>query len=187
MDINTITPVITQFNNFIDSLIEDFKQYNLDEETLAFLVGKTRNFISFSELTLLNVIFGILDKLEAAGFDFNDEIQAAKNIINQIFENINNSLDIILPEEEEQEGHVHDHGHHHHHHHHIEVEAIQEDVDKIIANLEVLKNLIGDIANRVLMTLKYQAKEIDETLFKKEYECFKDDMKNFTEEFEKEE
>ena len=117
MDINTITPVITQFNNFIDSLIEDFKQYNLDEETLAFLVGKTRNFISFSELTLLNVIFGILDKLEAAGFDFNDEIQAAKNIINQIFENINNSLDIILPEEEEQEGHVHDHGHHHHHHH----------------------------------------------------------------------
>lgn len=182
MDINTITPVITQFNNFIDSLIEDLGQYNLDEETLAFLVGKTRNFISFSELTLLNVIFGILNKLETATYDFNDEIEEAKNIINQIFENINKSLDVILPEDEEEE-HIHDHGHHHHHHHHIEVEAVQDDVDKIVANLKVLKKLIGDITNIIMTTLKYQAEELDEKIFNKEYENFKNDIKNFTEEF----
>jgi hypothetical protein len=187
MDLNTITPVITQFNNFIDSLIEDFKQYNLDEETLAFLVGKTRNFIDFSQLTLLNVIFGILNKLEEAGYDFSDEIKEAKNIINQIFERINQSLDIILPEEEEEE-HIHDHGHgHHHHHHHIDVESVQGDVEKVVANLKSLKKLIGEIVNIALSTLKYQANEINQTVFDKEYENFRDNMKNFKQEFEKEE
>ena len=187
MDINTVKPILTQFNNFIDSLIDDFKEYKLDEETIAFLVGKTRNFIEFSKITLLNVIMGLLRKINDAGYNMDDEIKVAEDMINGIFDDINDSLDKILPEDD-QEQHVHDHGHHHHHHHHhIDVDAIQEDIDKIVANLKILKVLVGDIVNMIISALKYQAEEISEVVFKKEYDSFKDNLKNFKEELEKEE
>ena len=65
--------------------------------------------------------------------------------------------------------------------------SVQGDVEKVVANLKSLKKLIGEIVNIALSTLKYQANEINQTVFDKEYENFRDNMKNFKQEFEKEE
>lgn len=183
MQIDTITPVINRFNNLIDSLIKDFKEYNLDEDTMGFLAEKTRNFIGFSELALFNVIFGVLDNLSDAKYKYDDEINETKKIINKIFENMNESLDTILAHEDEEEEHCHDHDHEHHHYH-IDVDEVQDDVNKIIDNLGILKKLIGGICDMILLTIKYHADEIKEEVFKKEYNNFKKNIADFNNEIE---
>lgn len=182
MDNNMITQVITRFNNLIDSLIEDFSEYKLDEEKIVFLAEKTSNFIDFSKIALINVVFGVLNELESTEYNYDNEIQMAEKLINEIFENINKSLDHILPDEDEEE-HADDHSHHHHH---VDVDAVQDDIDRIIVNLKELKNLLADVTGMVLLTLKYQAKEINEKVFQKEYAAFKQNIKNFKQEVENE-
>lgn len=183
MDKTIITPIIERLNNVIDSLIDDFKEYNLDEETIGFLVQNTRNFIEFSKVTLLNVIFGVLEKAGDKKYDFDDVIHETENLINKIFDSIDESLNRILPEEDEQEcGHDHAHGHHHHHYH-IDVDAVQEDIDKVISDLTALKKLLGEVTDMVLLTLRYQAEEINEKVFGNEFDKFKDNVKRFKEEY----
>lgn len=182
MQYDTITPVINRFNNLVDSLIEDFKEYNLDEETLIFLAEKTRNFIGFSELALFNVIFGVLENLNDVKYKFDEEVQESQKIIKKIFENMNKSLDTILAhEDEEEEEHFHDHNHEHHHH--VDVDEVQDDVNNIVDCLAILKKFIGGICDITILTLKYHADEIKEEVFKKEYEKFKKNIAEFKNEF----
>jgi len=185
MEDNLINSMFNRFNNLIDSLIEDFNQYNFDEETVVFLAEKTKNFIGFSKFALFNVIFGALKTLNNLKDDFHVDVTSIENILNKLFENINESLDNILPEDEEEEPlGCHCHGHNHEHHHHVDVENIQDDIEKIKANLVMIKKLIDDIAVIVISSLKYQANEINDEIFKKEIDNFKSNFNDFKKDFE---
>lgn len=177
-----INTLIDRFNNFIDSLIDDYKEYNLDEETIIFLANKTRNFIGFSEITFMNVIFAALEKVNSVKFQFDDEIKKSKNMITKIFENMNESLNVILKDEDEEE---HDccHGHEHEHHHHVNVDEIQDDVNIIIDNLVFLKKLMNDVCMMVLSSLMHENKNMNEEEFKKNYDNFKEKIKDYENEF----
>lgn len=186
MQFDMITPLIERFNNLIDSLIKDFEEYNLDGETIIFLAKKTKNFINFTELALLTVIFKILEKMSDVTYQFDEEIKEANQMIDKIFEELNKSVEKILEQdnEEEHDHHHHGHGHHHHEHHDIDVDILQEPVEKIKEYLDFLKKLMGNIGDMVIKVLKYQNKEIIEEEFKGEYNSFKENMKKFKEEFE---
>lgn len=184
MQYDTLTPLITRFTNLIDSLIKDFKDYKLDEETVIMLAKKTRNFISFTELALLNVIFKVLEKMGEYKFVNDVQINEIKNIVESVFDKMNQSLDNILQHDEEEEEHVHDHGHDHEHHHHIDIEGVQKDIDKIVEYLVFLKKLLLDVGQMAISLLKYQGKEINEDEFKKEYNQFKENMDSYKSEFE---
>ena len=183
MQYDTITPLLNRFNNMVDSLIKDFKEYNLDGETIIFLAKKTKNFINFTDLALLNVIFAIFEKIDIARYNFDEEILEAKQIIGKIFEDMNESLNTILEHDHDEE--EHDHGHDHdHEHHQIDVDEIQKDLKVIVDDLAILKKLLDGICDMLIVTLKYQAEEIKEEVFKKEYDNFKDNMAQFNDEFE---
>ncbi len=184
MQYDTLTPLITRFTNLIDSLINDFKNYKLDEETVIMLAKKTRNFISFTELALLNVIFKVLEKMGEYQFVNDDQISDIKKMVESIFDKMNQSLDTILQHDDEEEEHVHDHGHDHEHHHHIDIESVQKDIDKIVEYLVFLKKILLDVGQMAISLLKYQGKEINEEEFKKEYTQFKDNMDSYKSEFE---
>lgn len=185
MQYDTITPLITRFNNVVDSLTEDFKDKNLDAETVIFLAKKTRNFIGFTELALLNVIFAILDKMNNTNYKFDSEISDAKLIINNIFENMNKALDTILAHDHDEEEYLHGHNHNHEHHYDFDVDEIRGDINQILENLASLKKIIGDIAEIVISTIKYEADEIKEDVFKKEYANFKENIERLKKESEK--
>lgn len=182
MQYDTLTPLITRFTNLIDSLIKDFKDYKLDEETVIMLAKKTRNFISFTQLALLNVIFKILEKLGEYNFVTDDQTKDIKNMVESIFDKMNQSLDKILEHDHEEEEHVHDHDHEHHHH--VDIEGIQKDIDKIVEYLTFLKKLLVDVGQMAISLLKFQGKEINEDEFKKEYNQFKENMDAYKNEFE---
>lgn len=184
MQDDTLTPLITRFTNLIDALIKDFKDFNLDEETVIMLANKTRNFINFTELALLNVIFNILEKMGEYKFINDDQIKDITKMVETIFEKMNQSLDTILEHEDEEEEHVHDHDHNHEHHFHIDIDAVQKDIDKIVEYLVFLRKLIVDVGQMAIALLKYQKKEISEDEFKNEYNLFKENMNSYKEEFE---
>ncbi len=184
MQDDTLTPLITRFTNLIDALIKDFKDFNLDEETVIMLANKTRNFINFTELALLNVIFNILEKMGEYKFINDDQIKDITKMVETIFEKMNQSLDTILEHEDEEEEHVHDHDHNHEHHFHIDIDAVQKDIDKIVEYLVFLRRLIVDVGQMAIALLKYQKKEISEDEFKNEYNLFKENMNSYKEEFE---
>ena len=139
MENNMINELFVQFNSLVDSLIEDFKEFNQNEEVLVFLAGKTKNFLDFTELTFLNVIFKFLSTLDTVNEGFSKEIGQSEELIKQIFDNIRGILDrIVIEDEEEEHGHSHGcgHSHGHEHHHHINMDGVQEDLDKIVDDLD---------------------------------------------------
>lgn len=181
MQYDTLTPLITRLNDFLDSLIRDFKEYKLDEETIVFLSEKTRNFINFTELSLFNVVLKVLGNIDDVKYAFDDEIKLINKMIEKIFEKLNESLSNILVHEDEEE-HVHGHDHNHVHYH-VDVENVQKDIDKIIEYLVFLKKILGSLGNVILSLLKYQNKEISEEEFNKEYTTFKENINNYKNEF----
>ncbi|RAP52425.1 MAG: hypothetical protein BZ138_03130 [Methanosphaera sp. rholeuAM270] len=185
MEHESITILINRFNNVIDSLIDDFKKYNLDEEAIIFITKKTRNFVGFTNLALLNVIFKVLEDVDLR-YTFDDEIKLLDEIIDNIFDNINESLDVILPDEDEEEhGHSHGHSHdHNHEHHHIDVDAVQGDITNIRENLIFLKKIVLDLGQMVISVLKFQSKNIKEDQFREDYCDFKSNIKEYKQEFD---
>ncbi len=182
MQYDALTPLLTRFNNLVDSLIKDFKDYKLDEETVIFLAKKTRNFISFTEAALLDVIFKVLENMGDVKYVFDDEIKIVQSIIEKIFAKINESLDTILEHDhDETEEHVHEHDHEHEHH--IDIENVQKDIDKIIDYLTFLKKVLDDVGKIVISLLKYKNKDISEDDFDKEYNIFKEKIDNYKNEF----
>lgn len=178
MQSDIFTPIIAKFNDLIDSLIKDYEEFNLDEDTLGFLATKTRNFISFNKLTLNNVIFATLETLEVKGYDFNNIANESKEFMNSIFDKINESVDNILHEDDNQEHH-HDHGHdHHQHHYHIHIDEVQDDIDKIKEYLVLLKKLIGYVGDIIISSLKYKANDMTEDEFSNKYAKFKENLEN---------
>lgn len=183
MQYDTLTPLITRLNDFLDSLIKDFKEYKLDEETIVFLSEKTKNFINFTELSLFNVVLKVLGNLGDAKYVFDDEIKMINNMVENIFERLNESFSTILVPEDE-EGHAHGHDHDHNHvHYHVDVENVQKDIDKIVDYLVFLKKILADLGNVIISLLKYQNKEISEEEFNKEYTTFKENINNYKNEF----
>lgn len=185
MQYDTLKPLITRFTNLIDALINDFKEYKLDEETVIMLAKKTRNFLNFTELALLNVIFAVMKKMGKYNFVKDDQIADIKSMVEAIFERMNQSLDKILEHDHEEEEHLHEEGHEHEHEHHIDVDAVQGDIDKIVEYLVFLKKLLGDVGQMAISLLKYQGKEMDEKEFKNEYDIFKEKIDSYKNEFEK--
>ena len=184
MQYDTLTPLITRLNDFLDSLIKDFKEYKLDEETIIFLSEKTRNFINFTELSLFNVVLKVLGSMDDAKYVFDEEVKIINKIVVKIFDKLNEALGNILVEEEGEE-HVHDHDHDHEHkHYHIDIENVQKDIDKIIEYLTFLKNVLSDLGKFIISLLRYQNKEITEEDFNKEYTLFKERINSYNNEFE---
>lgn len=173
MNLDMITPLIGKFDDLINSLIDDFKEFNFDENALVFIAKKTRNFITFNELTLSNILFSILEKIDDTEYSFDDEISKSKDIINSIYDNINASLDKILEHDEEEHEHEH-------HHHHIDVDSLQDDVKDIVSNLELLKEFFSRICDITVSVVKYQTNGISEDAFKDKYDDFKEYVKNFS-------
>lgn len=187
MENNMINELFVQFNSLVDSLIEDFKEFNQNEEVLVFLAGKTKNFLDFTELTFLNVIFKFLSTLDTVNEGFSKEIEQSEELIKQIFDNIRGILDrIVIEDEEEEHGHSHGcgHSHGHEHHHHINMDGVQEDLDKIVDDLVFLKKLVATIGDIVFSSLKYKADEISQIEYEEEYERFKDKIRKYCDEFD---
>jgi ABC-type nickel/cobalt efflux system permease component RcnA len=181
MQYDIIKPLIDNFNNLIDSLIKDLEEFKLHEEAVAFLAKRTRNFINSTQSTFLDIIFKVLEKTNDTNYNFDDEINISKEIIKKIFEDINSALNNILAHEEEEHDHDHDHGHEHHHH--VDVENVQDDLNLIREKLVILKEIIGDICNIIVLSLKYHNNTIDESKFNTEYNTFKEKVKSYKDEF----
>ena len=184
MQYDTVTPLIGRFNDLIDSLIKDFKEYKFSEKTLIYLANKTKSSINFTEVALMNVFIKVLENMGDARYVFDDEIKIITKMVDKIFEKINESLDVILEEDhEEGEEHVHEHGHDHDHEHNIDIESVQKDIDKILECLTFLKKILGDVGKIVISLLKYRNKEITEEEFNKEYTTFKENIETYKNEF----
>lgn len=185
MQEDMVNQLIKKFNDMVDSLIADFREYNLDEDTLAFLAKKTRNFITFNEITLSNIIFGLLEKVNNAKYNYDDEIKQAKEMIRKIYETINRDIDHILEHEDEEE-HSHGHDHDHSHHHiHIDVDEVQGDIDEIIKSLDFLKKIFVDIFDIVQSSLKYEIGHLGDDEYAIKNERFKANIKGLYDEFMK--
>lgn len=184
MQYETITPLLNRFNDLVDSLINDFKEYNLDEDTLVMISKKTRNFITFTELALINVNFTILETINDIKYNFNDEINQSKEMVENIFKQMNESLDKILEHEDEEEEHNHGHDHGHEHHHHVDIDDVQDDINIITECLIFLKKLLGEIGNMVISVVRYQTDEISEEQFNTLYNEFKENISKYKDEFE---
>lgn len=179
-----INQLINKFNDVIDSLINDFKEFNQNEDILAEISKKTRNFVSFTELSLSNVMFAVLTKLKENDYGLDEEITQLKEMIGQIFEKINKALDHILEHDDEDE-HAHGHDHSHHHHVHIDIDEVQEDIQEIIIALQFLKKIFKEIFIIVLSSLKYEVGSIEESIYQMEYNKFRENVKNLGQEFTK--
>lgn len=179
-----INQLINKFNDVIDSLINDFKEFNQNEDILAEISKKTRNFVSFTELSLSNVMFAVLAKLKENDYGLDEEITQLKEMIGQIFEKINKALDHILEHDDEDE-HAHGHDHSHHHHVHIDIDEVQEDIQEIIIALQFLKKIFKEIFIIVLSSLKYEVGSIEESIYQMEYNKFRENVKNLGQEFTK--
>lgn len=180
-----INQLIGRFNDVVDSLINDFKQFNLDEDTLAEISKKTRNFITFNQLSLSNIMFAVLEKIDSTQYNLNDEINKSKEMIRQLFETLNGCLDHILEhadEEEHSHGHDHDHSHHHVH---VDIDEVQDDIKEIIKCLEFLKKLFGNIFSIALSSLRYMAGNLDEESYTTEYNSFKQNIQLLEQDFQK--
>ena len=186
MENNMINELFVQFNDLVDSLIKDFKEFNQNEEVLVFLAGKTKNFLDFTELTFLNVIFKFLSQIDTVNKEFSKEIEQSEELIRRVFENIRSILErIVIEDEEEEHGHSHGCGHSHglEHHQHIDMDGVQEDLEKIVDDLVFLKKLVATIGDIVFSSLKYKADEISQIEYEEEYERFKDKIMKYYDEF----
>lgn len=153
-----LTRLLKRFNYLIDKLINDFQRYDMDEASIVFLAGKTRNFMSFTHKIVLKVLFVFLNKFSSAKYKFNEEIIDIDKMFSIIFESMNNSLNEILDEKGD--------------------ENKKENIEKIVSSLTLLKKLMADIADIVLSILKFQSDNIDENEFKNKYREFKLNIKD---------
>lgn len=170
-----VQSLIDKFNETIELLIKDFKEFNFDEKALGFLATRTRNFITFCDLTVNNIIFSVLGRTD--NYSFDDEISKCKEVIRDIFDNMNHSLDHILEHDHEEEAHVHDHSHEHHIH--IDVDDVQDDINSLLSNLESLKALFDKVSSIVISSVKFQLGELDDSEFNEEYLKFKKFINEF--------
>ncbi len=185
MQFDTVTPLIKRFNNLIDALIKDFKEFNLDDDAIIFLAQRTRNFINFTKIAFLKVILIILERDETK-FDFKEILDDINQMVDAVFEGLNKLLDDILAKEDEDaHAHAHSHSHSHaHEHHDIEVDNLQEYLDKITEYLGFIKKLLGDTCEIVLSSLKYKNREITEKEYNDKYNAFKENINSYKKEFE---
>lgn len=184
MQTDMVTTLLNKFNDMIDSLLDDYSQFRDDEQTLAFLAKRTRNFISSTNLALNNIVFTLIEKMNNEDYDISDEIQASKQMINHIFEQMTESVNHILEHEndEEEEEHVHDHNHEHHVH--VDVEGVQDDIDKLQKYLKILKKIFISLISIIISFIKYQTNETEEKDFIEDYANFKEDINSYINEFE---
>lgn len=142
MQNNMITPLIKEYNNMIDSLTDDFKKYNKDEETLAFIIQRTENFIDSTRLALNQIIIPVLEKDKDKNYE--KEIKELKIESDDIFKKMEEITSNTLIHEEEEE-HIHDH-HHHHHHLNMDIEEVQDEIQQLTNYLMQLKELLQNIS-----------------------------------------
>jgi hypothetical protein len=143
-----------KFNDLIDSLIKGFTKYNLDEHTLIFLAKKTKRFMSFTHMAILNILFRILGTFIGAKDLFDKYIMDTNEIMDNIFKQMENSLNDILT----QKVGIND----------------QEEIDGIVLNLKFMKKIITNLGEMAISVLKFQSNTINEDEFREEYRKFKD-------------
>lgn len=154
---------LEKFNGFIDYLINGFTKYNLDEHTLIFLAKRTKKFMSFTHIVILHFIFKILGTFSVAKNIFDKYILDTNEIIENIFKQMEISLNNILTQKVGMDN--------------------QDDVDNIVLNLKFLRKIITNLGEMAISVLKYQSNTITEQEFKEEYRKFKEkfekDKKSF--------
>lgn len=175
MQSDMITSLLKEFDDMIDSLLNDFKKFNADEDALAFIAKRTRSFIASTDLALNNIIFKVLEKMEDDKFDFNKQINESKAIVKVIFEKINQWIDHILEHEQEEEEHIHGHDHHHHHIH-IDLDEVQDDINSISDYLQQLKLLFNSIIEMLISSARYHNNDISDDDYQKANQRFKQEI-----------
>ena len=118
---------LEKFNGFIDYLINGFTKYNLDEHTLIFLAKRTKKFMSFTHIVILHFIFKILGTFSSAKNIFDKYILDTNEIIDNIFKQMEISLNNILTQKVGMDN--------------------QDDVDNIVLNLKFLRKIITNTIN----------------------------------------
>lgn len=166
---NILKDQLSVFNNLIDYLIKGFTKYNLDEFALIFLAKRTKGLMTFTHIAILNTLFKILKTFGGVKNIFDKYIFDTNEIIDNIFKQIENSLNNILSQKAGIDN--------------------QEDIDNIVSNLKFVKKIILNLAQIAVSVLKYQSNVINEDEFKEEYRKFKEqfdkDKKTFEVEIKK--
>ena len=180
MQNDMVTSLLKEFDDMIDSLLADFKEFNDDEDALAFIAKRTRSFIASTDMALNNMIFTVLEMMEDEQINISQEIQECKALVGVIFEKINKWIDHILEHEEEGEEHAHGHDHHHHHIH-IDLDEVQDDINNIYDYLQQLKLLFNSIIEMIISSAKYNNNDISDDDYTEDNQKFKqqiDDISN---------
>lgn len=164
MNNELINKQLIRFDNLIDFLIKGFTKYNLDEHTIIFLAKRTKIFMTFTNRVILNILFKILKRFTGAKNLFDKYIIDTNLIVENIFRQIEISLNNILTNK-------------------VGIND-QEEVDNIISNLNFLKNIIMNLGEMALSVLKYQSNAINEKEFKEEYRKFKEKFEKDKKTFE---
>lgn len=145
---------IGRFNSFIDYLIKGFTKYNLDEHALIYLVKRTRKFMTFTHIIILNILFRVLETFGGAKNIFDTYIIDTNELVDDAFKEMEVSLNNILTKK-------------------MGVSK-QEDIDNIVLNLNFIRSLITNLAEIALSVLKFQSNAINEDEFREEYRKFKE-------------
>lgn len=161
---NLIKERLKEFNDLIDSLIKGFTKYNMDEHALIFLAKKTKKFMTFTQRIILNILFKILGTFGGAKNIFDKYIIDTNEIIENIFKQMEISLNNILTQK-------------------VGIDN-QEDVDSIVFNLKFIRKIITNLGEMAISLLKYQSSSISEDEFRQEYRKFKDKFDQDKEKFE---
>lgn len=147
---------LDKFNRTIDGLIKAFSRNNLDETSILFLAKRTRNLMSFTHMFWLHIIFRIFDKVGDMKYKFDEEVIDTNKIVDIIFEEINRSLENLISRKVDKDK--------------------QDDIDNIINNLFIFKDLFSYIGDILISILKFQSHNMSEDQFRLKYKDFKRDL-----------
>lgn len=153
-----------KFNSFIDYLIKGFTKYNLDEHVLLFLAKRTKKFMTFTHVIILNILFRVLETFSGAKNIFDKYILDTNVLVDDAFKQIEDSLHNILTNKMGVSN--------------------KEDVDNIVSNLNFVRTLVTHLAEIAINVLKFQSNMINEKEFRDEYRKFKEKFENDKKEFE---
>jgi hypothetical protein len=105
-------------------------------------------------MAILNILFRILGTFIGAKDLFDKYIMDTNEIMDNIFKQMENSLNDILT----QKVGIND----------------QEEIDGIVLNLKFMKKIITNLGEMAISVLKFQSNTINEDEFREEYRKFKD-------------